>query len=111
MTLERGAVPQADGSTLWHVKVGDMKMEELIELHTFFPNEITISAGDSIWFDFGMGGFHTVSFLSGGDLPPIFIPDPEEGTPTAGGPYRSPGPGACASRWAWSSSSTTSSRT
>jgi plastocyanin len=78
--------PQADGSTLWKVKVGDMKMEELIELHAFFPGEITINAGDAIWFDFGMGGFHTVSFLSGGDLPPIFIPDPEAGTPTAGGP-------------------------
>ncbi|MEA2524011.1 MAG: hypothetical protein QOF73_1238 [Thermomicrobiales bacterium] len=77
---------QADGSTLWKVKAGDMKMEELIELHGYFPGEITINAGDSIWWDFGMGGFHTVSFLSGGELPPIFLPDPEAGTPTAGGP-------------------------
>src|SRR4051812_21443394 len=40
---------QADGSTLWHVKVGDMKMEELIEFHGFYPSEFTINAGDSIW--------------------------------------------------------------
>jgi plastocyanin len=78
--------PQADGSTLWHVKVGEMKMEELIELHSFFPSEITINAGDSIWFDYGMGGFHTISFLSAGDIPPFFIPDPEAGTPVAGAP-------------------------
>jgi plastocyanin len=75
---------QADGSTLWRVKVADMKMEELTELHVFFPGEITINAGDSIWFDFGMGGFHTVSFLSGAAVPPIFIPDPEAATPAAG---------------------------
>lgn len=82
--------PQADGSTLWRVKVGEMNMEEQIEFHAFFPGEITINAGDAIWFDFGMGGFHTVSFLAGGDLPPLFMPDPEvdsaAATPAASGP-------------------------
>ncbi|HEY7033151.1 MAG TPA: hypothetical protein VH482_17560 [Thermomicrobiales bacterium] len=80
--------PQADGSILWHVKVGDMKMEQkpIVELHGFFPGEITINAGDSIWFDYGMGGFHTVSFLSGGQVPPILIPDPEADTPEGGAP-------------------------
>ncbi len=74
---------QADGSTLWHVKVAEMQMEEQTELMTFFPGEITITEGDAIWFDYGMGAFHTISFLSGGDVPPLFIPDPEAGTPTA----------------------------
>jgi plastocyanin len=79
---------QADGSTLWRVKVGDMTMEQkpIVELHGFFPGEITINAGDAIWFDFGMGGFHTVSFLSGGQVPPILIPDPESDTPEGGAP-------------------------
>jgi plastocyanin len=77
---------QADGSTLWLVKVADMRMEELIEFHGFYPSEFTINAGDSIWFDYGMGGFHTISFLSGGEVPPIFVPDPEAGTPAAGAP-------------------------
>lgn len=81
---------QADGSTLWRVKVGDMRMDAPMELHTFFPGEITIAAGDSIWFDFGqMPMFHTVSFLSGGEMPPLLIPDPElpaDATPAADGP-------------------------
>ncbi len=77
---------QPDGSTLWRVKVGDMMMAEQIELHTFFPSEITINAGDSIWFDMTMPGFHTVTFPAGGDVPPAVIPDPEAGTPVAGPP-------------------------
>jgi len=78
--------PRADGSTLWKVKVGDMKMEEHLELMDFFPGEITINAGDAVWWDFGMGAFHTVSFLSGGEVLPFLIPDPEAGTPAAGAP-------------------------
>jgi len=78
--------PRTDGSTVWYVKAGDMQMEEKTEYHAFFPGEITINEGDAIWFDFGMGGFHTASFLSGGEVPPIIIPDPEQATPTAGPP-------------------------
>ncbi|MER3439074.1 MAG: hypothetical protein C4346_16620, partial [Chloroflexota bacterium] len=77
---------QPDGSTLWRVKVGDMMMAELIELHTFFPSEITFNAGDSIWFDMTMQGFHTVTFPMGGEVPPLLVPDPEAATPTAGPP-------------------------
>lgn len=76
---------QTDGSTLWRVKVADMRMDQtpIVELHAFFPKEITIAEGDAVWFDFGTGGFHTASFLSGGDVPPVFVPDPEPGTPVA----------------------------
>jgi plastocyanin len=77
---------QADGSTLWRVKVADMNMgmAAMTELHTFFPGEITVAVGDSIWFEFGMmPGFHTVTFLSGAEFPQLLIPDPEAGTPTA----------------------------
>jgi plastocyanin len=78
--------PQADGSTLWRVKTGDMKMEEKTELHAFFPGEITVAVGDSIWFDMSMPMFHTVTFTAGGEIPPVLLPDPEAGTPVAGGP-------------------------
>src|SRR5215211_4723504 len=44
---------RADGSTRWHVKVAEMKMEEQTELMAFFPGEITITEGDAIWFDYG----------------------------------------------------------
>ncbi|MGI8475931.1 MAG: cupredoxin domain-containing protein [Thermomicrobiales bacterium] len=77
--------PRADGSVVWRVKVADMRMDQtpIVELHAFFPGEITIAEGDAVWFDFGLGGFHTASFLSGGEVPPIFVPDPEPGTPEA----------------------------
>jgi plastocyanin len=76
--------PQADGSTMWRVQVGEMNMEEQYEFHAFFPGEITINEGDSIWFDFGMGGFHTVTFLSGAEPPMLWITDPGGATPEAG---------------------------
>ncbi len=70
--------PQADGSTLWRVKVGDMRMDAPIELHAYFPGDITVAVGDSVWFDFGqMPMFHTVTFPSGGEVPALLIPDPE----------------------------------
>lgn len=80
--------PQADGSTLWKVLVGGMDMANKVEYHGFFPGEITINAGDSIWFATGMPMFHTVTFPGGGEMPGILIPDPEvdPSTPVAGPP-------------------------
>ena len=81
---------QADGTTLWKVLVGGMDMENAIEYHGFFPGEITINAGDSIWFAYEMPMFHTVTFpVAGGEVPGILIPDPEAAapaTPAAGPP-------------------------
>jgi plastocyanin len=76
--------PQADGSNLWKVQVGVMDMADGIDVHSFFPSEITINEGDSIWFEFmpmGVPGFHTVLFTSGADVPPLFVPDIVNGTP------------------------------
>ncbi len=78
---EGGATPVPgvleDGSTLWKVQIGGMDMDTAVEYHGFFPGEITINAGDSIWFVYDMPMFHTVTFPGTGDIPPIFIPDPE----------------------------------
>lgn len=77
---------QADGTTRWHVIVGAMDMTNNIEIQAFLPGEITINEGDSIWFDIGqMPGFHTITFLGGQDVPPLFVPD-ATATPVAGGP-------------------------
>jgi plastocyanin len=65
-----------------------MDMQNMIEYHGFFPGEITINAGDSIWFAEEMPMFHTVTFVpAGAEVPGIFIPDPEvdPSTPTASG--------------------------
>jgi plastocyanin len=81
--------PQADGTNLWKVIVGGMDMENMIEYHGFFPGEITINAGDSIWFAEEMPMFHTVTFPGPEAFPPILIPDPEateSGSPAAGPP-------------------------
>ncbi|MGH2534534.1 MAG: plastocyanin/azurin family copper-binding protein [Thermomicrobiales bacterium] len=77
--------PRADGTTLWKVLVGGHDMENKLDFQGFFPGEITINAGDSIWFDYGMGGFHTVTFLGGAEPIPLILPDPEA-TPAAGPP-------------------------
>ena len=78
--------PQADGTNLWEVEVGGMEMADQIDTHAFYPTELTIAAGDTIWFNFTPTGepmFHTVTFTSGADVPPIIIPDIQEGTPVA----------------------------
>jgi plastocyanin len=61
-----------------------MEMENLIDLQAFFPSEITINAGDAILWEFpDPPGFHTVTFLSGQEVPALIIPDPDAGTPAA----------------------------
>ena len=78
--------PRGDGTNLWRVQVGAMNMENLIDIQALLPAEITINAGDTIWFEFQMmPGFHTVTFLSGDKLPAIFMPDPDA-TPVSGPP-------------------------
>jgi plastocyanin len=78
--------PQADGTNLWKVQVGGMDMANGIDVHGFFPGALTINAGDSVYFQFapmGMPGFHTVTFASGGEAPPLLMPDVVDGTPVA----------------------------
>ncbi len=50
-------------------------MEEMIELLAFFPTEITVNAGDSIYWE--VRGFHNVHFLSGAPLPQVIVPAAE----------------------------------
>lgn len=61
---------QPDGSRVWRVQAGAIDEAEMIEAMGFFPQEITINAGDSVFFDFR--GFHTATFLSGAERP--FLP-------------------------------------
>lgn len=85
--------PRADGSNLWHVKVANMNMDAGIDIQSFLPKEITINAGDAIWFEFlPMGDFHTVTFLSGQPVPPLFIPDMSMTATPAATPVAMAGP-------------------
>jgi plastocyanin len=72
---------QPDGTRVWRVQVAAFDQANGAEAMAFFPEEITIAAGDSIFFD--NQGFHTVSFLSGAPVPPLAVPPTGPGTPTA----------------------------
>jgi plastocyanin len=65
-----------------------MSEADHIEAMAFFPDEITINAGDAIFFD--LSGLHTVTFLAGLEVPPLLIPAPALSdpvvTPVAGQP-------------------------
>jgi plastocyanin len=78
---------QLDGTHLWKVRVAGMDEESLIDTQSFFPKEITINAGDAIYFEFPTPpGFHTVTFPSGQGVPPVFVSDEATSTPSAGPP-------------------------
>lgn len=79
--------PRPDGTRLWRVVVGDMDMDNGLELQAFFPTEITVNVGDAIFFDFGpMPGFHTITFLGGAEPFPLITPDPAAPTSQSGPP-------------------------
>lgn len=79
--------PRSDGTNLWHVKVGAMNMDYGLDFQSFLPKEITINAGDAIWYEFiPMGGFHSVTFLSGQPAPPLIVPEMPAAAATAGPP-------------------------
>jgi len=73
-----------DGSRVWRVQAGAFDEVEMVEAMGFFPGEITINAGDSIYFDFR--GFHTATFLSGAEPPYLIVAEERGGTPTPGDP-------------------------
>ena len=82
---------QPDGTHLWRVRVAGMDEENLIDTQAIFPKELTINAGDAVLFEFPTPpGFHTVTFLSGQDVPALTIPDKAAGTPAASPPAGPP---------------------
>jgi plastocyanin len=82
---------QPDGTHTWKVRVAGMDEENQIDTQAFFPTEITINSGDAIYFEFPTPpGFHTVTFLSGQDVPSLIIPDEAEGTLPASPPAGPP---------------------
>ncbi len=72
---------RADGTLVWKVQVGAMDEAVLVEAMGFFPQEITVNVGDSIFFD--NRGFHTITFLSGQERPFLFVSEESLGTPAA----------------------------
>jgi plastocyanin len=77
-----------DGTRMWRVQVSGGSEADLLEFMTFFPRELTINAGDTVFFDFqGLFAPHTVTFLAGQEIPPLIVPaDDTAATPAGGGP-------------------------
>jgi plastocyanin len=48
-----------------------------VQSNFYFPNNLTIDAGDSITWSLKSGEFHSVTFLSGGAPPPLIIAGPQ----------------------------------
>lgn len=84
------ATPQlgerADGSFTHKVVAGGGEMEEMIDLLAFFPEEVTVNAGDSIFWE--TRGFHNVHFLPSEELPALIVPESTVGG--VGSPAASP---------------------
>ncbi len=74
---------QPDGTFVWRVRAGGGSEEDLIDAQAFFPEEITVNAGDTVFFE--IRGFHTVTFPSGGEVPKLFLQEDGPGTPAMGG--------------------------
>jgi len=74
---------QPDGTFVWRVQAGGGSEEDLIDAQAFFPEEITVNTGDTVFFE--IRGFHTVTFPSGGEVPKLFLQEDGPGTPAMGG--------------------------
>ena len=74
-----------DGTRMWRVQVSGGSEADLLEFMTFFPRELTINAGDTVFFDFqGLFAPHTVTFLAGQETPPLIVPADDTAATPAG---------------------------
>ena len=81
LAMASAAPASAAGATTWTVDVGAGDATG-VAVQQFFPNDITVDAGDSITFR-AAGNAHTVSFLAPGQTAPS--PDSADAVTPAGG--------------------------
>jgi len=70
-------VPARDAAT-WHVGVGGESADHALQAQAFLPTQITINVGDTITRTTGAEFVHTVTFVSGGQAPPVVRPEGNE---------------------------------
>jgi plastocyanin len=66
-------------ATTWQVKIGGESADHALQAQAFLPTSITIDEGDTINWTMNAAFVHTVTFLSGGPVPPEPIPAGEDG--------------------------------
>src|SRR5437868_14700436 len=75
------AAPVAHAATTWNALAGDETPDMSVEALVFAPNAITIGVGDTITWAFNTSEIHSVTFVSGGALPPWLDISPLTGQP------------------------------
>lgn len=73
--IASAAPPQA--ATTWNVLVGGESADQALQAQAFLPTTITIDEGDTISWTMNAVFVHTITFLSGGPVPPEPIPSGE----------------------------------
>lgn len=58
------------------VLVGSENTKTGVSLMSYFPQVVRIHVGDSVTWQINSHEIHTVTFLAGGDIPPLLIPAP-----------------------------------
>jgi plastocyanin len=67
----------ASSKQSYTVLVGSENTAMGVSIMSFFPQDVSIHVGDTITWKANSHEIHTVTFLAGGDIPPIIIPAPE----------------------------------
>ena len=57
-------------ATTWNVLIGGDSADHALQVQAFLPTSITIDEGDTINWTMNAAFVHTVTFLSGGPVPP-----------------------------------------
>jgi plastocyanin len=65
------AAAAADPPVGWQATAGVSSRTEAVQANSFLPNDISVNVGDSITWTLRSGEFHTVTFLSGAEPPPL----------------------------------------
>ena len=86
------AAVAADGSVAWQAGAGTSSRDQAVQVNSFLPRDLTVDVGDTITWSLNSGEFHTVTFLSGADAPPLitFGPTGPEFNPAVVAPSGGP---------------------
>jgi plastocyanin len=78
---QQAAAPTAASGGTWNVSM-DTPNSTHFALQRFFPQSVTIQAGDTVhWTNPALSEPHTVTFRAGAASEPVFIPQPQQSGP------------------------------
>jgi len=66
-------VGAADGPVAWQATAGVSTNDQAVQANAFLPSDLTVDVGDTVTWTIASGEFHTVTFLSGAEAPPLIV--------------------------------------